>query len=462
MGKGRERIRSDRRASKANAASKSRKPPTSSAKSASVRPSRAANPKQTKGDEPGGNEQDNGGEQFVKHENGVEGGLSDLGHSRNERDDDEAWFQQDEQARRSSFGNERSSSLSNDALQGRASLMLEIMEPKSSTSEYRPLADQSGRVSTAPVWRPPRRTPVSQDGTPDPYAFARDELIAPPHGLWAHGGEADHSAAVTGVSVSQVEQDELKLLEHFADNAMELDEKQLSRMGTPLNDQAIVPMNSTAKQPSELPEVKEAEAEVEAEGQSSPGGAKGQKRQRSDDPAQFSPELELIGGEGSDSVGNKEAKRVALDNGAGGQDAASPPAVETKQEKAAEVAAPVAAPTTAPAAVAPSVDSGAASDPKAHSPAVSPVDCEGSMGQADGSAQAAAAAATDEEQSAGTVGGKADGVQQQSSRSHPCANTSPSSGSTEPPTGVANEEGGQQASPSAFRRLSSRAALNLG
>lgn len=440
MGKGRERVRSDRRASKTNAAAKPRKPsPAPFAKSAPVRPtSRAGSPKVASADA-GPDLADPSPRHLLKY----------IGERAADRV--ELW---DEKARRSSLENAPSPVVSTDSLHSRASLMLEIMDSKSSSTPMSSAAKV--RASPAPVWRPPRRPALTQNGTPDPYAFARDELIAAPHGLWAHGANEQHNMAVRGVSVSHVEHSELKLLEHFADTAMELDEKQQGRMVTPLNDQPVDPTVPKAKKSLSHNEVGHTSSHA------SPEGTTGQKRQRSDEPAQFSPELERIGGEGngqgSDVDGNK-AKRVALNKPEGKRDAANSAAgastKEGQKETETDVKEPAAtepSPASTSAKGPADASSAATSDAKAHSPAVSPVDCAGAMGQPAAQTMGTGVAAQQ---------GKAeDGLQ--STRLHSRAKVSVMNGAADATVGMASDDDIQQPSPSAFRRLSSRGALNLG
>ena len=486
MGKGRERIRSDRRTPKANAggggATKSRSKTAGGAANPKARSSRAGRASKVDGAE--SEDADDGllhapmsvdeGDHANEQDLGEEDVGDDLvGDDFAEENNEHDFYEQDDEARqgtlggggRLSGGDGRSSSLSNDSTQaGRASLMLEIMEPNDSlanqagqaaSANFRSSLVPAGRTSTGAMSRPPLRPPVlSKDGTPDPYAFARDELIAAPMGWGQRVVEDQGRAAVTGVSVSQVEGDELKLLEHFADVAMELDEKQLSRSITPLNDTSTVPPPQA--QPSQTKQAKQPEALSTALAggssgtvQTSPsdGGVNGQKRKRSEDSVQFSPELELIGGDQPQD----NAKRKALDNevapGAGQTAAAAAAAGAKPQEEKAAVGGGGSATTGGAAAAA------AASDAKAHSPAVSPVDCET---QAAGEAAAAAA------QPGGGAGGKTvDGMArpQQSSSSH-IAKTSPMVG--EDAAAAVDPGRSEQPSPSAFRRLSSRGALNLG
>ena len=489
MGKGRERIRSDRRTPKANAGGatkRDRKSTTAGGGDRKPRPSRAANPRRSKADGVSGEAADGGllrapmSVDEDDHANEQEVGEDELGDDLVGDDfaddnDEVDFYEQDDEARRgslggggrlSSGGDGRSSSLSNDSMQvGHANLMLEIMEPADSlatqagqaaTANFRSSLMGVGRTSTAAVCRPPPQRPpvLNKDGTPDRYAFARDELIAAPMGWGQRVVEDQGRAAVTGVSVSQVEGDELKLLEHFADVAMELDEKQLGR-STPIDSSTVPPHpqagqmhQSMAKQPEAL-STATVGGEGEGTGRDSPSGTNGQKRKRSEDSVQYSPELELIGGEQDGGAGGNNAKRMAP---AAGGTAAAAAAADAKPEKEkAAGGGGAAAPATAGGAAA------AASDAKAHSPAVSPVDGEG-----------AAAAAAAEAGQAGEQpnGGKsADGMArpQHSAASSHIAKTSPMLSSDDPAAAAGVDSGrSEQPSPSAFRRLSSRGSLNLG
>lgn len=170
---------------------------------------------------------------------------------------------------------------------------------------------------------------------------------------------------------------------------------------------------------------------------------------------------ELVEGKGrhqsSEADGNRP-KRVALDTRGRNQHEADAAVdacgrKEEKDRQASEPAATFAATdsaSTEPTTMAPPLKCGA----KAHSPAVSPVDCEGLMGPA----------ASFEQANNATVAqpGKADdGLHV--SRLHLSAKTSPMNGMTDTVQTMGTDDDGiQQPSPSAFRRLSSRTALNLG
>ena len=427
MGKGRERVRSDRRPSKPSGAPKARKPsPLSSAKSTPARPD---SPKTAKVD--GGSGEPYRSPDLVKS-------FVALATDGQNRED-----LQYQLARRPSSDGAGPPSLSTQSLHCRASLMLEIMDAKSRPI-HEPPAARSCR-SSAQVWRPPRRPAVTQDGAPDPYAFARDELIVAPHGPWAHGGGGHRSMmGVMGVSVSQVEQDEVKLLEHYVDSAMELDEKQESRTVTPLNDQPVSMTESKAKKSL----AHTAMAIVDGGGRSSPG-MQGQKRRRPDEPAQFSAELELIGGYGKDqsseTAGNKP-KRVAL-NQAG------------RKRHEVDALVDVTAATSATTSTEPSTMASLfASDAKAYSPAVSPVDCEGSIEQPAASSEKVDIASVAQPRRADDEFHVSRGT-----RLHSSAKTSSMNGMIDATVSMGIDgEVIQQPSPSAFRRLAPRGTLNLG